>query len=667
MRRLAAALPALLVALVLPASAARAQDVPEALREPLSAVLPAADSFAGREGEPPVFRAYRTGSAPGGASLVGYAFLTGDLPPEQMGFDGPIEVLVGMDLEGRLTGVRVLDYRESLRRSRGDFLSAPGFQRQFAGKSVADAFQVKRDVEGITGATISVDAMSRGVRSAARRVAVAYGLNGGSTAPAGPALDPLLVTAVELERLSWSGVTEAGLVSRIQVIEEGRVQAELALMPLRNEAVAEVVLGGGLLAEVRQRTGVPLSERRLVVAGLDGPLAGGLNLARLSVVQDGDTAAVQGDGVLLFGAATEGKLDGQVRFVRVLLLAGALDLARPFTFVLDLRPGLGVYAADWPAAVTAPLAAAVGAPAAAPAPEPVDEQIARALLAFQDESEETGLARTLATTSWPRLGGLALLLALATAAFVTKAPGLRWAALLGTLAFLGFADRSFLSISHLSGGLRVGPDLYLSDLRLLLLVAFTVVTTLLVGRVFCGYLCPFGALQDLLDWFVPRRWKREMAARTHERAKWIKYGVLALVLAPALLGSGVSLFQYFEPFGTVFFLSPSLLLWSIALGLLAGCAVVPRFYCRYVCPLGAALALGSLLAPFRIRRVEQCTVCKVCEQRCPTRAIRAERIAFEECVRCNVCEIALIRKAGVCRHDMEVVRSRLVRLEVGRG
>ena len=60
-----------------------------------------------------------------------------------------------------------------------------------------------------------------------------------------------------------------------------------------------------------------------------------------------------------------------------------------------------------------------------------------------------------------------------------------------------------------------------------------------------------------------------------------------------------------------------------------------------------------------------CGVCKVCEQRCPTHAIEGSRIDFKECVRCNVCEVKLIQKAGVCRHDMGVVRSRLVELKVG--
>ena len=72
-----------------------------------------------------------------------------------------------------------------------------------------------------------------------------------------------------------------------------------------------------------------------------------------------------------------------------------------------------------------------------------------------------------------------------------------------TLVFLGWIDGGFLSVSHITSGIWRGPSVYFDDLALLLMVTFTVIATVFFGRVFCGFLCPFGALQDLLDSVVP--------------------------------------------------------------------------------------------------------------------------------------------------------------------
>jgi len=258
---------------------------------------------------------------------------------------------------------------------------------------------------------------------------------------------------------------------------------------------------------------------------------------------------------------------------------------------------------------------------------------------------------------------IALVLALATMAFFTKGTAIRWVSLAATLVVLGYVDGGFLSVSHITATIWVGPSVILGDLPLLVMVAFTLLTVLFWGRVFCGYLCPFGALQDFIDAIVPKRFQRTLPKNVHKWALKAKYGVLAIIVLPALAGSHTSLYQYFEPFGTVFAAGSSGLLWFIAGGTLLASAVVPRFYCRYACPLGAALAIGSIFSINRIRRVEQCDYCKVCEPKCPTGAIDGPEIDFKECVRCNVCEIELIQKNGVCRHDMELIRPRLVQLK----
>jgi NosR/NirI family nitrous oxide reductase transcriptional regulator len=325
-----------------------AQDAPEEWIERLQRVMPQADAFSDRRGQPPVFEAYARGPDEGARTLIGYAFLTSDLPPEQKGFTGPIEVLVGMDLQGDLTGVLVTNYTESHLATRGDFLAAPGVQEQFAGKSIVDLFRVRRDVEGISGATISVDAMSRGIRNAAREVAVAYRVGPVAAAAEARALDPVSVTLAELEEQTWTQMALRGLSQRIAVLDNERTSADVTLIYLRNDTVAEILMGPDMLADVFERAGPVAREHHLVLAGVDGPSAGGLNLARMSIVQGSDTVGLEPSDVLLFGPTRQGKLDGQFRMSRVLLFDQAVDMASPFTFELDLRPGLGLFTADYP-------------------------------------------------------------------------------------------------------------------------------------------------------------------------------------------------------------------------------------------------------------------------------------------------------------------------------
>ena len=678
---LRSALPALALALAAPLPVAAQFDFdPELLLE----VVPGATRFGEQVGEPPVYEAYGADPATGAESLVGYAFVTADIPPEVQGYSAPITVLVGMDLSGTVTGIEILAYRESLMGSRGDFLNQGSYLRQFPGKHVIDQFRVRDDIDGISGATLTVDAMARGIRNAARRVAAAYL----SAAPAEAAPRYIGTTPPEeLEELLWAEIVNLGFAAQVNVLD-GPIQVVLFLLYLSDPAVGEMMVGPDNFRTAIDSLGMR-EESHLMLLGLSGRDPFFFRPSGLTLRQDGEVFPVENTDLAMFPLLRAGNLQGEVRRSGLLWLDGSIDLAEPFDIVLDMGPrgetGTGSYLVMPPAPPPAPVVAeaeteatgegAEGAaagsedaetPAAAgPAPAGTPAQAAapaidfEALLLEETEEEATQLERVLERTSWVRVAGFGALLLLASLTLATKSRRLRWTTLLATFLLLGFYDGGFLSVSHILAAISVGPSVFLGDLPLLMLAGFTVVTTLLWGRVFCGFLCPFGALQDLLERIVPRRLQREIPHAVHRRLLKLKYAILALILLPAALGTGLTIFQYFEPFGTVFYLSSSLLLWTIAGGILLLSAVVPRFYCRYACPLGAALAVGSLAAPFRIARVEQCDFCKVCEQKCPTGAITGPEIDFKECVRCNTCEIQLREKTGVCRHDIEKVRLRV--------
>jgi NosR/NirI family nitrous oxide reductase transcriptional regulator len=138
------------------------------LRAQLQQLFPAAVAFSAKEGEPPHFKAYVQASGPGPGKLIGLAFWTTELEPLERGYDGPIQMLVGLDTTGRLAGVIVVAHREPY----GDFsIDPPSFAAQFRGKNVRDPFRVGSDIHAVSRATITVSSAARAVRNSARRIA----------------------------------------------------------------------------------------------------------------------------------------------------------------------------------------------------------------------------------------------------------------------------------------------------------------------------------------------------------------------------------------------------------------------------------------------------------------------------------------------------------------
>jgi NosR/NirI family nitrous oxide reductase transcriptional regulator len=169
--RIAALALALTVAL-LARPEAYGQTVEDAeLRGQLEQLFPEAARFSVKSGNPPHYKAYGAPGAGGEPELLGYAYWTTELEPLERGYDGPIKILVGMDLSGVVTGIIVAENHEPY----GYFsVDLPEFAEQFKGKSVRDRFQVGTDIDAITRATISVTSASRAVRNSSRRIARAY-------------------------------------------------------------------------------------------------------------------------------------------------------------------------------------------------------------------------------------------------------------------------------------------------------------------------------------------------------------------------------------------------------------------------------------------------------------------------------------------------------------
>jgi transcriptional regulator of nitric oxide reductase len=227
----------------------------------------------------------------------------------------------------------------------------------------------------------------------------------------------------------------------------------------------------------------------------------------------------------------------------------------------------------------------------------------------------------------------------------------RIAWLVFVLAFVGWYAQGQLSIVQITGAiktLRAGYDLssFLYDPISLLLIAFLPVSFILWGRgPFCGWLCPFGALQE----FVGRaarllriRQRRLPAglALALDRGRFVILGVL--VVAAATVPAAAERMVEVEPFKTAITVGfdrawPAV---AYAVGLLAIGAVVYKFFCRYLCPLGAFMEIGGLLRRrgWLKRRPECGKPCQVCRHACRYDAIeKTGEIDYRRCHQCLDC------------------------------
>lgn len=221
---------------------------------------------------------------------------------------------------------------------------------------------------------------------------------------------------------------------------------------------------------------------------------------------------------------------------------------------------------------------------------------------------------------------------------------------LGWLGWVAGAQLTILSIFNYAYLALADVDWrsILFDPLLVILTGYVALSLVLWGRgVFCGWLCPFGALQELLNKLarlvaVPQL---TIPASIQARLWLVKYVIAAGLIAIAFISmSTATIAAEIEPFKTAISLHFDRS-WPYVLyaGLLLGAGLfVERFFCRFLCPLGAVLAIAGrfhLLDTLK-RRPECGNPCHICERSCPIGAIeRSGKINMNECHQCLDCQV----------------------------
>lgn len=588
--------------------------------------------------------------------VIGYVGSTAEIA-RSVGYSGqPIDIHVAISRDAVIVGARLISHSEPILTLGLSSDDVARFVEGFRGTELAAARIERPDASDrpdvIARATVSSGVMRDAILRTARAMAIGHGLVGGAG-----------IDRVSYRGASWETLVASGALAHSNVsLDDARAALTGARNPLPSGSGPFIELWAGLIDP-------PTIGRNLlgqitfskIIATL-GPGETALFVASRGLHSHRGTAwrrsgvfdriaIVQGDQRIALHAAGYARIDrlaseGAPRLKErsIFRLPGeGFDPTRPFRIeVLATRKTAGD-----PVTMTIPIDYALPREFVLTAAEPPADE-------------------PLWIASWKskrlEIAGVTLMLMVLAGflffqdAFVKRPALWRWGRigfLSVTLVWLGWFVGGQLSVvqvvafvhSLLSG---FHWETFLIEPVIFLLWGFVALGLLFWGRgVFCGWLCPFGALQEITNEIAQRLGVPQIRVPfgLHERLWVIKYCLFVAILALSFYSMERALvLAEVEPFKTAITLHFSRA-WPFVLFvgvLLFAGLFIERFYCRYLCPLGAGLAIPAKLKLFDwLRRRPQCgRECRLCEQRCTVGAIDPlGRINPNECVLCLRCQM----------------------------
>lgn len=231
-----------------------------------------------------------------------------------------------------------------------------------------------------------------------------------------------------------------------------------------------------------------------------------------------------------------------------------------------------------------------------------------------------------------------------------------WIRALIQLAFFLFFPSAFTAafagVKYIFTQIGAGDAIVLTSFMAVLIVLC--LYTILFGRFFCGFACAFGSLGDAvraLYLFVCKKLKKKPVKLPQDRIKWmllLKYIVLAVILFLCFLGvcgktQGTSPWEVFSMLHAGNFrLGSHVIGIIILLVLLVAMCIQERFFCRFLCPMGAVFSLLPVLPFVTLCRDREACIpgCSACSRQCPA-AIELPEAGHAEvapdCFQCQKC------------------------------
>lgn len=653
---------------------------------PVSELVPGADSYGEPGQDGAVVPALK------GEDTVGWVFLTSDFV-STTGYSGkPIHTLVGIDKDAVLTGVKLVKHSEPIVLIGIPDSKIKAVTAKYAGldlKAEAEDPGSAHDLDIISGATVTIMVIDDSILRASLKVAKSLGLGGlkEDAAAGGPkmVIDP----SVE-ETADWQTLTGDGSVRRLSLdvaqineafAREGDPRAisrpeqgpdtdafvDMYLALADVPSIGRSLLGEAEYANLKGR--LKEGEHAILVMGRgrysfkgSGYVRGGI-FDRIQLVQkdisvrfhdrqhhklgeivaEGAPAFKEMD---LFIIPADAGFDPAGDFRLQLLVqraVGAIDKVF-LTFDLGYRLPKAYLMAD-------PSSPQTAAAAATDAPQVTDNRAAADKLWMR--IWKTRKADVLVLAGAIGILTLVFFFQMQVTRNERFTFWFRIGFLVFTLVWLGWIQNAQLSVVNVLAFFsalttQFSWDAFLMD-PLVFLLWFSVAAALIFwGRgAYCGWLCPFGALQELTNRIAKlcRIPQFEVPWSLHERLWPVKYMIFLALFGLSLYSLDVAEhYAEVEPFKTAIILKFQrawpFVAFAVAL-LLAG-LFVERFYCRYLCPLGAALAIPARLRMFDwLKRYRECgNPCQRCAKECMVQAIHPEgNINPNECLNCLHCQV----------------------------
>ena len=640
-------------------------------------IYPDADEIGSPDGDPIVAPAFKQGEQ------IGYVFLTSDYV-NTTGYSGkPIHQLVSMDINGVIRKALLVEHHEPIVLIGIPEKRITAILQDYQGMDVGKLVQgaLDHDVDIVTGATVTVMVMDDNILRSAIKVARNYGLAG--LKPEQKKTGPIATVNPDIDNIvDWVSLVREGSVRRLKLTLEQINEAYNQIDDFRASDFPEEGKPGEVFIELYAAVvSIPSIGRSLLGEGEYKNLIKKLKPGEQAILLAGDGRfSFKGSGYVRGGIFDRFQIiqgDTSIRFhdqyhkrLRHIAAEGAPELKDVDLF---RTPANMQFNAAEPWKLELLVGRDVGPTEKLFLNFDLEYKTPQKYLHFTEADSQSSAVKDSAEPFWKKMwllkipeiivlgiGSIVLTLIFFFQNWLVKRPRLteqvRIGFLIFTLVVIGWyfnAQLSVVNILAMFNALVSGFDweYFLMEPLIFILWGSVAAALLFWGRgPYCGWLCPFGALQELINKIAKFFKIKQITVpwAIHERIWTFKYLIFLFLF-------GVSLYSLdwaerlaeIEPFKTAIILKfvrewPFVI---FALAVLIPGIFIERFYCRYLCPMGAALAIPGKMRMFSwLKRYKECgTPCQRCSNECMVQAIHPEgNINVNECLYCLHCQVVYV-------------------------